>query len=364
MVIAGYLVFGDLPDRWTLAGSAIVIASGLYLIYASASARRTAAPDGIDAGLMPRHHPARPESSMTDTPEILVPRPMMPTVLDQLGQRYRLHQAVGDGRRAALEAAAPHIRGLASTVGGAPVDAALLARLPKLEIIANFGVGYDHIDAAAAGRRGVVVTNTPDVLTEEVADTALGLLLGTVRQLPQAERYLRAGEWLKAHFPLSPSLRDRSVGIYGLGRIGRAIARRLDAFGVPVAYHSRTAHADVPYPYHPDLVSLARDVDTLIVITPGGAGDPQRRQCRGAGRARAARHPDQCRPRLGGRRAGADRGAEDRHHPLRRPRRVRRRAERAGRADRHGQRGAAAARRLGHPRTPARPWRSSPSTIW
>lgn len=154
-------------------------------------------------------------------------------------------------------------------MGGAPVDAALLDRLPKLEIIASFGVGYDHIDAAAAGRRGVVVTNTPDVLTEEVADTALGLLIGTVRQLPQAERYLRAGKWREANFPLSPSLRDRSVGIYGMGRIGRAIARRLDAFGVPVAYFSRTAHADVPYPYHPDLVALARNVDTLIAIAPG-----------------------------------------------------------------------------------------------
>ncbi|NJL08823.1 MAG: 2-hydroxyacid dehydrogenase, partial [Methylacidiphilales bacterium] len=164
---------------------------------------------------------------------------------------------------------APRIRALASTVGGAPIDEPLLARLPKLEIIANFGVGYDHIDAAAAGRRGVVVTNTPDVLTEEVADTALGLLLCTVRQLPQADRYLRAGKWLEKNFPLSPSLRDRRVGIFGLGRIGRAIARRLDAFGVPVAYSSRTAHADAPYPYYPDLVALARDVDTLIAIAPG-----------------------------------------------------------------------------------------------
>ncbi|WP_246164175.1 2-hydroxyacid dehydrogenase [Blastochloris sulfoviridis] len=193
----------------------------------------------------------------------------MPMILDQLGQRFRLLRLWETGGETALEAAAPHIRALASTVGGAPVDAALLDRLPKLEIIASFGVGYDHIDAAAAGRRGVVVTNTPDVLTEEVADTALGLLIGTVRQLPQAERYLRAGKWREANFPLSPSLRDRSVGIYGMGRIGRAIARRLDAFGVPVAYFSRTAHADVPYPYHPDLVALARNVDTLIAIAPG-----------------------------------------------------------------------------------------------
>ncbi|BBF91631.1 glycerate dehydrogenase [Blastochloris tepida] len=190
-------------------------------------------------------------------------------VLDQLGRRFHLIRQWEPGGETALEAAAPHIRGLASTVGGAPVDEALLDRLPKLEIIASFGVGYDHIDAAAAGRRGVVVTNTPDVLTEEVADAALGLLISTVRQLPQAERYLRAGKWHEANFPLSPSLRDRVVGIYGMGRIGRAIARRLDAFGVPVAYFSRTAHADMPYPYYPDLVSLARNVDTLIAIAPG-----------------------------------------------------------------------------------------------
>ncbi|NJO54451.1 MAG: 2-hydroxyacid dehydrogenase [Bacteroidales bacterium] len=207
---------------------------------------------------------------MTDTPpDILVPRPMMPMVLDQLGQRFRLLKLWEPGGEAALAAVAPCIRALASTVGGAPIGETLLARLPKLEIIANFGVGYDHIDAAAAGRLGVVVTNTPDVLTEEVADTALGLLLCTVRQLPQADRYLRAGKWLEKNFPLSPSLRDRRVGIYGLGRIGRAIARRLDAFGVPVAYFSRTAHADVPYPYYPDLVALAQGVDTLIAIAPG-----------------------------------------------------------------------------------------------
>jgi lactate dehydrogenase-like 2-hydroxyacid dehydrogenase len=206
---------------------------------------------------------------MTDTPDILVPRPMMQTVLDQLGARFRVHKLWETGN-GALDEVAPRVRGLATTAAGHPVDAALLAKLPKLEIVSNFGVGYDHIDAAAAARHGVVVTYTPDVLTEEVADTTLGLLLATVRRLPQADRYVRAGEWLKAHFPLSPSLRDRTVGIYGLGRIGRAIARRIEAFGVEVAYHSRTRHADVPYAYHPDLTSLAAAVDTLIVITPGG----------------------------------------------------------------------------------------------
>ena len=115
-----------------------------------------------------------------------------------------------------------------------------MQRLPKLEIVSSFGVGYDHVDAIAAGERGIVVTHTPDVLTEEVADTALGLLLCTVREFPQAERYLRAGKWPEGNYPLSQAtLRDRTVGLVGMGRIGVAIARRLEAFGVPVVYHAR-----------------------------------------------------------------------------------------------------------------------------
>ena len=106
-----------------------------------------------------------------------------------------------------------------------PIDEALFSRLPKLEIVSSFGVGYDHVDAIAAGKRGIVVTHTPDVLTEEVADTTLGLLLCTVRELPQAERYLRAGKWPEGNYPLSQAtLRNRSVGLLGMGRIGVAIA--------------------------------------------------------------------------------------------------------------------------------------------
>ena len=106
-----------------------------------------------------------------------------------------------------------------------------MARFPKLEIISSFGVGYDHVDVKWAGEHGIIVTNTPEVLTEEVADTALGLLLCTVRELPQSERYLRAGKWLEQDFPLSKAtLRNRTVGMVGMGAIGQAIARRLDAF--------------------------------------------------------------------------------------------------------------------------------------
>ena len=194
----------------------------------------------------------------------------------------------------------------------------------------------------------IVVTNTPDVLTEEVADVAMGLLISTLREFVKADRYLRSGLWQTQNYPLSVgSLRDRKVGIVGMGRIGQAIARRLDASRVPVVYHSRKPAADVSYKHYPDLIEMAKAVDTLIVIVPGGASTAQDDQCRGAEGARAARRPHQRRARLGGRRAGADRGAEVRHHPRRRSRRVRRRADRAGRAQDHAERRAAAAYRLG-----------------
>ena len=163
------------------------------------------------------------------------------------------------------------IRGMARGGGHAVVDRALIDRLPGLEIIANFGVGYDGVDLERAAERGIVVTNTPDVLTEEVADIALGLLLMTVRELPAAERYLRAGKWASdGPYPLTGTLRDRRVGIVGLGRIGMAVARRLDAMQVPVVYHARHPRPEAPYRYFPDLPAMAVDVDTLIAILPGG----------------------------------------------------------------------------------------------
>jgi lactate dehydrogenase-like 2-hydroxyacid dehydrogenase len=150
------------------------------------------------------------------------------------------------------------------------VTAEVIDGLPNLEIVSSFGVGYDHVDAVHAGRRGVVVTNTPDVLTDEVADLTLGLLISTVRQLPQSDRYLREGRWLERPYPLTATLRGRRAGIIGLGRIGKAIATRLEAFGLTIAYHGRRAQADVAYRFYPDLVAMARDVDVLIVVTPGG----------------------------------------------------------------------------------------------
>ncbi len=203
-------------------------------------------------------------------PSLLMPGPMARSVNDALDDHFTVHRLYElVDREAALAELAPEIRAVA--VSGFRVDPALIDRLPKLEIIASFGVGYDNIDARYAGTKGIVVTNTPDVLTEEVADTALGLLLMTARELGAAERYLRAGRWLEGAYPLSATLRDRSVGIVGLGRIGKAIARRLEAFGLPVAYHNRRPQDDVHHRYYPDLIEMARNVDTLISVLPGGA---------------------------------------------------------------------------------------------
>jgi lactate dehydrogenase-like 2-hydroxyacid dehydrogenase len=139
--------------------------------------------------------------------------------------------------------------------------------------VSSFGVGYDHMDVTWAAEHGVVLTNTPNVLTEEVADTALGLLLCTVREFSQAERFLRAGKWLEKGYPLTKAtLRNRTVGMVGMGAIGQAIARRLDAFGVPVVYHTRRPRRELSYLHFPNLLDMARAVDILLVIVPGGPG--------------------------------------------------------------------------------------------
>jgi lactate dehydrogenase-like 2-hydroxyacid dehydrogenase len=208
-----------------------------------------------------------------DCPDILMTAPMLPPVIAALDAEFVLHrlweQADPDAH---LRTIGPRIRGLATSTLGGRVDEALLARLPALEIVASFGVGYDNVDAIAAAARGIVVTNTPGVLDDEVADLTIGLLLATLRQIPQADRFLREGRWLAGNFPLSPTLRGRRVGILGLGNIGKAIARRLEAFDVSVAYHGRSPQPDVRYPWHPTPVALAAASDVLIAIVPGGAG--------------------------------------------------------------------------------------------
>ena len=209
-------------------------------------------------------------SQKADVVLIGVPKKL---IVDGLSGPFNLHVLPKDGdAEAIIGQVGGNVR--AAAVTGAPegvMRGDVMARFPKLELVSSFGVGYDNIDVKYAVDHNIVVCNTPEVLNEEVADTALGLLLCTVRELPQAASFLRAGKWLQGQYPLTrATLRDRKVGMIGLGRIGKAIARRLEGFGVPVAYHSRNPQSGVAYKYYPKLVDMARDVDTLIAITPGG----------------------------------------------------------------------------------------------
>jgi len=181
---------------------------------------------------------------------------------------HLLHEA--PERNAFLKQHAPNVRGLA-TFGPMAVDGKLMDALPKLEIIANFGVGVDAINLDDAKARGIIVTNTPDVLNETVADTALGLIMSTVRRFAQAEQYLRAGHWAaRGPYPLTSDIGGKTLGVLGLGRIGEAIAKRAMACGMKIRYHNRR-RKDAPYPYDPDPVTLAKNSDVLLVVTPGGA---------------------------------------------------------------------------------------------
>jgi lactate dehydrogenase-like 2-hydroxyacid dehydrogenase len=205
--------------------------------------------------------------------DLLVYGPVRPILENGFSDQFVLHMAEG---RADLERLTPdvlaRIRGIAVTYHTVPADKKALAHFPKLEIVASFGVGYDHVDSVYAREHNVVVTNTPDVLTEEVADVAMGLLIATLREFVKADRYLRSGLWQTQNYPLSVgSLRDRKIGIVGMGRIGQAIGRRLEASLVPVSYHSRKPAEGVTYKHYPDLMEMAKAVDTLIVIVPGGA---------------------------------------------------------------------------------------------
>ena len=209
-------------------------------------------------------------TSKTSAVTILVPGRLHDHAAKRVDGAFKMVRVERADAALVTSAMAESVRGIAAMT---TIDAAFIDALPNLEIIANFGVGYDAVDAKHAGKRGVMVTNTPDVLTEEVADTALGLLLNTVRELPKAEAWLRDGRWVRdGAYPLTgTTLRGRRAGIFGMGRIGLAIARRLEAFGLPLAYHNRSRVEAVTYDYHPTLLGLAGAVDTLISVAPGGA---------------------------------------------------------------------------------------------
>lgn len=210
--------------------------------------------------------------------DVLMPAPLPPLIQEALDSRFRVHRIYATrDRDATLRDIAGDVRAVATGALiltqdiSAPVTGALMSMLPALEIVANLGVGYDNIDAAWARANGVIVTNTPDVLTEETADTAFGLLLNAVRQFSRAERWLRQGNWLTNQFELTASLGGRTMGVLGLGRIGKAIARRAGAFGVNVIYHNRKQDSSAHYEYCDSLIDMARRCDILMIAAPGGA---------------------------------------------------------------------------------------------
>src|SRR6188472_1972197 len=207
-----------------------------------------------------------------EKPDVLMVGAKKPVMMKGFEGKVTLHHWLDAKDKAAfVKDVGNRIKAIAIAYTANKVDGNFLQQFPHIEQVSSFGVGYDHIDAKWAGEHGITVTNTPEVLNEEVADTALGLLLCTVREFPQASNFLRTGKWMERQYPLSKAtLRDRTVGMVGMGRIGRAIARRLEGFGVPVVYHSRNPQAGVTYRHYPKMIDMARDVDTLILITPGG----------------------------------------------------------------------------------------------
>ena len=206
----------------------------------------------------------------TMKPEILITGNMYAPTLAKLDETYTTHKLFkAEDREALLASVADRITAVASA-NPAGIDGATIAKLPRLKVIAHFGVGYETVDVGAARARKVAVTNTPDVLTEEVADLAMALLLATVRRVPQGDRYVREGKWLQGSMALTESVQGKTLGVIGAGRIGRAIATRAAAFNLKIAYQGPNKKADLPYAYFADPVSLARESDLLMVACPGG----------------------------------------------------------------------------------------------
>ncbi|MDE0947642.1 MAG: 2-hydroxyacid dehydrogenase [Sphingobium sp.] len=209
---------------------------------------------------------------MTDTPRppIVAYGPLYPYLTQGLERRFTVHPVAADADLTALPPAVRDARALVS-FGSVGASAAIMDALPRLELIALFSVGYDQVDIDHARQRGIRVTNTPDVLTDDVADLAVGLLYATIRNIAANDRMVRSGAWARGEKPaLSGRVTGRRIGIVGLGRIGRAIAKRLDPVAGEILYHNRRAATDTPYRYVADPIDLARQSDILIVATSGG----------------------------------------------------------------------------------------------
>ena len=203
--------------------------------------------------------------------DILVAGPFYQPQLERLDREFNTHKLwLAKDRAALLKECAEKVRGIATT-GFYGATAELMDALPKTEIISCFGVGVDAIDLKAAAQRKIIVTNTPEVLNDDVADLALALMLMASRRLAVGDRFVREGKWLKGAQPLARKMSGKRLGILGLGRIGKAIAGRAEAFDMSIAYHNRKPVEGSGYRYYPDLAELARNSDFLVVICPGGA---------------------------------------------------------------------------------------------
>ena len=204
-------------------------------------------------------------------PEILAVANVHPLYLKALKEVFQVHERAHEGDLAVFAELAPRIVGIAAG-GESTVSRSLLEQLPNLKLVSVFGVGYDGIDAKAAVERGVMVTHTPGVLSDDVADLAMGLVLAVSRQIVQADQHVRHGRWPQGPMPLGRKVSGSRMGIVGLGRIGAAIARRALAFDMSVAYTARTEKPGSGYQFYPTAEQLAAAVDFLVVITPGGQG--------------------------------------------------------------------------------------------
>ena len=210
--------------------------------------------------------------SDSSRPAVLAVMKLPPFYEAPLRAAFEVHDRLHLTDPAAFAQIAARIRAI--TGGGeSQVPRALMAQLPALEIVSIMGVGYDKVDVGAALERNIPVTHTPDVLNDEVADLALALMLSVARKVPQADRYVREGRWeTQGNMPLATKMTGKRLGIVGLGRIGKAIAARAQGFGMAIAYTGRRQQPGVAFPYFPSARELARNVDFLVAITPGGEG--------------------------------------------------------------------------------------------
>lgn len=201
-------------------------------------------------------------------PTLLLLSPLPADLNERLAAHFNCHQRSQLDEQG-TSALAPVVRGIIAN-GESVLTREEIARWPALEIIAVLGVGYDGIDLGAARDHGVRVTHTPGVSNEDIADLAMALLLCATRQLLPADRFVRQGRWTAGRYPLTRRVSGGRLGIVGMGRIGRAVAARAEAFGMSIAYTGRTPKTDVPYRWYDDLQALASDVDFLVVCAKGG----------------------------------------------------------------------------------------------